>query len=89
MYKLSIYIQEIIMHVYIQKWGNSLGLRIPMQLAKKLHLHAGSSVTIEIENGRLIIQSPKYDLDEMLKEITPENQHHQILDDEQQGNEEW
>lgn len=77
------------MLAHIQKWGNSLGLRIPMQLARQLQLHQGSSVTIEIEQGRIIIQPPKYDLETMLKDITPENQHHQILDDTQRGNEEW
>ena len=77
------------MQTHIQKWGNSLGIRIPMQLAKELQLHPGSPVTIELKNGQLIIQPPKYDLDEMLKEITKENRHHQILDDKQQGNEEW
>jgi len=78
------------MEAYIQKWGNSLGLRIPMQLAKQLKLHQGSPVTLEIEHGRIIIQPPKYNLDMMLKGITPKNQHHQIFDDdEQRGNEEW
>ncbi|MDP1834888.1 MAG: AbrB/MazE/SpoVT family DNA-binding domain-containing protein [Chlamydiales bacterium] len=77
------------MQARIQKWGNSLGLRIPLQLAKQLQLHSGSPVTIEIEDGRIIIQSPKYDLDAMLKEIQPKNMHHQMLEDEQQGNEEW
>ena len=77
------------MQAHIQKWGNSLGLRIPMQLAKQLKLHQGSPVTLEIEQGRIIIQPPKYNLEMMLKDITPKNQHHQILDDEQRGNEEW
>lgn len=77
------------MEAHIQKWGNSLGLRIPMQLAKQLKLHQGSPVTIEIEDDRMVIQSPKYNLDTMIADITPENRHHQILDDEQQGNEEW
>lgn len=77
------------MQTHLQKWGNSLGLRIPMQLAKKLGLHPGSSVSLEVEENRLIIQTPKYDLETMLKGITPKNMHHQILDDEQQGNEEW
>jgi len=77
------------MQAHIQKWGNSLGLRIPMQLAKQLKLHQGSPVTLEIEDDRMIIQSPKYDLDTMLTCITPANRHHQILDDKQQGNEEW
>lgn len=77
------------MRTYIQKWGNSLGLRIPMQLAKQLKLHPGSPVTLEIEQGRIIIQPSKYNLDAMLKDITQNNQHHPIFEDEQQGNEEW
>jgi antitoxin MazE len=77
------------MQAYIQKWGNSLGLRIPLQLAKQLNLHQGSAVTLEIDHDRLIIQPPKYCLDTMLSEITPKNQHHPILDDDKKGNEEW
>lgn len=77
------------MQAHIQKWGNSLGLRIPLQWAKQLNLHQGSAVTLEIDRGRLIIQPPKYCLDDMLSKITPKNQHHQILDDDKKGNEEW
>lgn len=77
------------MQAHIQKWGNSLGLRIPSHIAKQLQLQPGSSVILKIENGRIIIQPPQYDLDSMLMEITPENQHHQIFVDDQKGNEEW
>lgn len=78
------------MQARIQKWGNSLGLRIPIRLAKQLQLHSGSPVTIEIEDGRIIIQSPKYDLDTMLKEIKSQNNiPRQMLEDGQRGNEEW
>ncbi len=77
------------MQSHVQKWGNSLALRIPVNFAKKLNLHAGSSVTLEIENGRLVVQLPKYDLDTMLSEITPQNVHHLLLDDKKAGSEEW
>jgi antitoxin MazE len=77
------------MEQHLQKWGNSLGLRIPIQMAKQLGLHQGSSVILEIEDGKMIIQSPKYNLEKMLEEITPKNRHHQLLDDGQRGNEEW
>lgn len=77
------------MEAYVQKWGNSLGLRIPIRFAKQLKLHPGSPITLIIEDDRLIIQSPRYDLETMLQEITSENQHLQILDDQQNGNEEW
>lgn len=77
------------MQSHIQKWGNSLGVRIPALLAKPLHLHAGSPVSLEIEEGKIVIKPPQYDLDAMLKAITPKNRHHQILDDEPIGAEEW
>lgn len=77
------------MQTNIQKWGNSLGIRIPMQVAKKLHLRPGSIVTLEIENGKLVVQPPKYDLESMLDAITPKNKHHIVLDDGQNGIEEW
>lgn len=77
------------MQTHIQKWGNSLGLRIPAHLAKQLQLHIGSTVTLVIEQGRIIIQPPKYHLETMLEEITQENLHHQLFDDEAKGNEEW
>ncbi len=77
------------MQSHIQKWGNSLGIRLPIQLAKKLHLHSGSPVTIEIEDGRIVIQTPQYNLETMLKEITSKNQHQQLLEDEKIGSEEW
>lgn len=77
------------MQTRIQKWGNSLGVRIPLQLAKQLNLHQGSPVNLGIENDCIVIHPPKYDLDAMLNQITKENMHHQILEDSQRGNEEW
>lgn len=80
-----------IMESHIQKWGNSLAIRIPMHLAKQLNLHPGSTVTLKIEgDSQLIIQTPRYDLKTMIEAITPENQHHQYFeDDSKKGNEEW
>jgi antitoxin MazE len=77
------------MQAYIRKWGNSLGLRIPLRWAKQLNLHQGSAVILEIDQDRIIIQPPKYCLETMLSEITAKNQHHPILDDDKTGNEEW
>ncbi len=69
------------MQTNLQKWGNSLGVRIPVQLAKQLHLQPGSPISLEIENGRLILQPSKYTLTSMLEAITPQNMHHQLLDE--------
>lgn len=78
------------METHIQKWGNSLGVRIPMHLAKQLQLQPGSVVNINVEEGRLIIEPHKYDLNVLLNEITPQNLHHlELEDNEQLGNEAW
>lgn len=77
------------MDTYVQKWGNSLAVRIPIHLAQQLHIHSGSPVTLEIEEGRIIIKPPQYNLNAMLKAITPKNCHHPLLDDQPIGSEEW
>lgn len=77
------------MQARIQKWGNSLGVRIPMHLVKQLKLHENSPISIEIEGNRIVIQPPRYDLRQMLDTITPENLHREIPDDLPRGNEEW
>lgn len=77
------------MESHIKKWGNSFGIRIPKKLARSLHLSPGSPVNLEIEEGRLIIEIPQYNLETMLQSITNENQHHLLLEDSQAGEEEW
>jgi len=77
------------MQTRIQKWGNSFGVRIPVKLAKEMHLWAGSAVNLEVQENKLIIHAPKYDLKEMLDAIDSQNMHGQLLDDMQVGNEEW
>lgn len=72
----------------IQKWGNSLGVRIPGHIAQRLHLHPGSIVSVEVEDGKIIVQTG-YNLNDMVNAITEENQHHLQLDDDQVGAEEW
>jgi len=59
----------------IQKWGNSLGIRIPKQIIEKAKLGEGSMVEIEYRNGEIVISPVRnsYSLDALLKDITKEN----------------
>lgn len=61
----------------LDRWGNSLGIRVPKALAEAVGLQAGDRVDISVERGKVIIQParPRYYLDELLAGITPENQH--------------
>ncbi len=77
------------MQTHIQKWGNSLGIRIPMKLSQHLNLKPGSIVDVMLEDDHLVIQPKRYQLEEMLAEVTPENCHHEIFTDSIKGKEEW
>lgn len=65
------------MRTRIQRWGNSLALRIPKSFAAEAHLAQDSIVELVVEDGKLVVASiePKYDLDELLAQITDENLH--------------
>jgi len=39
----------------IKHWGNSLGVRLPVAVARAAHLHADKRVRIQVEDGRVII----------------------------------
>jgi len=76
----------------VQKWGNSLGLRIPDSLAKLIDVKAGTSVSMEVEDGRLVVvpdQTGKYRLQDLLDAITDENRHEVIDFGAPRGREAW
>lgn len=39
----------------IKRWGNNLGVRLPVGVAREAHLHADQRVRVEVENGRVVI----------------------------------
>lgn len=78
------------MSAKIQKWGNSLGVRIPKSVIEKTDLHENSDVEIEHKNGAIIIFPTKkqISLDSLLAQITKENLHKEEAF-AAEGNEVW
>ena len=66
------------MNATVQKWGNSLALRIPQALAKDIHLRQGSVVMLALVDGKMVV-NPKgkhqYSLSRLLKAVTKKNRH--------------
>ncbi|MDH5718794.1 MAG: AbrB/MazE/SpoVT family DNA-binding domain-containing protein [Spirochaetia bacterium] len=74
----------------IQKWGNSLGIRIPNSIAKELNLENGSHVEIVDDDGKIIIfPQEKKNLKQKLEMINLENIHEEISTGPVIGKEEW
>ena len=76
------------MRVHIQKWGNSLAVRIPKQFSKALNIKAGSSVMLDTKDDSLLITKTSSELDVLLDEVTGINCHTEtFLDDSSLGSE--
>jgi len=76
----------------IQKWGNSLGLRIPKSFAADVEVEAGSTVDICVENGDLVIRPVRrrqYVLSELLEGVNMGNLHEEISTGGPVGREAW
>lgn len=76
----------------VQKWGNSLGLRIPKGLAVEAGLVPGSQVELSVEEGRLVVEpvaKASYALEELLAGITEANLHDAADLGSAVGNEVW
>ena len=52
----------------IAKWGNSLAVRIPKNIADKIDLQGGVAVSLEVEGNNIVIkpQKQEYSLDDLL-----------------------
>ncbi|MEK7323907.1 MAG: AbrB/MazE/SpoVT family DNA-binding domain-containing protein [Chloroflexota bacterium] len=76
----------------VQKWGNSLALRIPKAFALDAQLENDSFVEITIVEGQIIITpvaAPNWTLEELLAGINKNNIHHEVDTGFAVGNEAW
>lgn len=44
------------MTVRVQKWGNSLGVRIPQSIARQSHIRSGAELEVTFRNGRVVLR---------------------------------
>jgi antitoxin MazE len=80
------------MKTRIQKWGNSLALRIPKSFALETGLDQDAMVDVALVDGKLIVtplQTPSITLEHLLAGITDENRHEEHDLGEAVGNEVW
>ena len=80
------------MVIRIQKWGNSLGLRIPSSFAKDAGIGEGCAVDISLDGKRLVIQAvgpSRYKLDDLISGIRKDNLHDEIPTGDRVGREAW
>ena len=76
----------------VQKWGNSLAVRIPRSMALDTHLGSGKTVEMAVEDGRIVIAPTSrrhYKLDDLLKGVSGKNRHEEVATGQPMGREAW
>jgi antitoxin MazE len=80
------------MRTKIQKWGNSLALRIPKSFAEEAGVHAGSDVSLSIRDGGLVLRAARPRrprLESLVRRINARNVHREVESGPRVGKEAW
>ena len=80
-----------LMKTKLQKWGNSLGVRLPKNIAEQKSLKEGVGVTVLLKNNQIVIEPVKEELSlqSMLAEVNENNLHSETDWSDSCGNEIW
>ncbi|MHB8708773.1 MAG: AbrB/MazE/SpoVT family DNA-binding domain-containing protein [Desulfuromonadales bacterium] len=75
----------------VQKWGNSLAVRLPKALADEVAVQLDTPVEISVRDHEIIVRPivGKYRLDELLSQIKVDNLHGETLVEGPVGREIW
>jgi len=80
------------METRVQRWGNSLALRIPKLLADEAGLKHNSPVQLILRDKQLVVVpmvKAAYSLDALLAQVTDENLHREVDTGPAVGSEAW
>ncbi|MCX6349397.1 MAG: AbrB/MazE/SpoVT family DNA-binding domain-containing protein [Candidatus Aureabacteria bacterium] len=80
------------MQTRIQKWGNSLAVRIPKAFVKEAHLAYGTSVDLSVTDGKIVIDpqtETPYSLEDLLSGVNKHNIHTEVDTGAAVGREAW
>jgi antitoxin MazE len=80
------------MKTTIQRWGNSLAVRIPKSLAQETAFDEGDEVDMRADEDRIVVERPQpkhYRLGDLLSRVTKNNRHRAIDFGPTAGREVW
>jgi len=80
------------MHVRVQKWGNSLAVRIPKPLAEDAEVKEGTVLNLAVSEGKVVampVEKKKQSLKQLLAKITRKNLHAEVDCGPSVGREIW
>jgi antitoxin MazE len=76
----------------IKRWGNNLGVRLPVGIAREANLQADQRVRVEVDNGRVIItplDNEQLTLEQRLERFDPTRHGGEVMQTTAVGAEQW
>jgi antitoxin MazE len=76
----------------IKQWGNNLGVRLPVAVARAAHLHVDQRVRISVENGTIVIrpvEDAALTLEQRLARFDPARHGSELMQSQAVGAEQW
>ena len=80
------------MHVRVQKWGNSLAVRIPKPLAEDAQVKEGTVLNLAVSEGMVVatpVEQRKWSLKQLLAQVSKRNLHSEVKFGPSVGREIW
>lgn len=76
----------------IKQWGNNLGVRLPVAVARAAHLHIDQRVRISVENGTIVIrpvEDATLTLEQRISQFDTERHGGEVMQGLAVGAEQW
>ena len=77
------------MRASLARWGNSLAVRVPKEVAASVGLREGAALDLTVEDGALVLRRRRYDLDELEASMAGKEPPPLEMEDKPRGSEVW
>lgn len=80
------------MRTAVQRWGNSLAVRIPRAFAAETRIQDGTEVDLSLKGGALVVRPVRRSrlaLHDLLRKVTSTNRHEEVQSGGPVGQEIW
>jgi antitoxin MazE len=77
------------MRASMGRWGNSLAVRVPKEVAVSLGLCEGAAVDLTIQDDALVLRRRRYDIRELVAAMAGAQPPPLLMEDKPRGSEIW
>lgn len=77
------------MRVTLSKWGNSLALRVPKDVAELAGFQEGQALELTLDGKSIVLSKKRYDIEEMVRDMEGKELYPLEFDDAPRGSEIW